>query len=86
MTALPDLLLTNTGRGLAVHLRADVEPEEPAALCGVAAPFLETSTWFALNGCMKCARRAVRLGYSRVVDIDGEPVELDGFVNASHEP
>jgi hypothetical protein len=87
MDGKPNLQLVKTGRGLTVHLHDATDQSEPAvALCGRPARFPELSTWFVLNGCMTCARRAVHLGYTSIVDVDGEHVALDNFVNVGHLP
>ncbi|MFD1051340.1 hypothetical protein ACFQ1S_40260 [Kibdelosporangium lantanae] len=82
MDGKPDLQLTQTGHGLLVHLRESTN----ATLCGRPARFAEPTPWFALNGCMQCAQRAVKLGYAHVEDADGEVVALDGFVNVGYLP
>lgn len=69
--------------GLSVHL---IEPRElhtspaPTALCGSKAS-QKTRTWFALNGCRRCCRAALKQGIVAVVDTDGRIVKIDNVLN-----
>ncbi len=67
-------LLTKSANGLAVHLS---EAGSHDAICGVPITAAELQVPFALNGCRKCARVAVRRGTAWVMDVDGERVQLE---------
>ncbi len=74
-------LLVASPKGYSVHLAT---ARSHTALCGVPADRLELQVPFALNGCLRCARHAIREGTDRVVDVDGAVVDLGSFRPASH--
>lgn len=75
---LPELLLVGAPGGLSTHLLHHVDMVLCRGLKGnvTVGP---TTTPFALLGCRRCARAAMKLGYTEIVDVDGERVVLDGF-------
>lgn len=73
MTSRQALRCEDSRDGLSVHLRGLADDR---ALCGVQTARTSTA-YFALIGCRRCAARARKLGYTCVVDTDGEEVDLD---------
>lgn len=69
-------LLAHSAAGLSVHL---AEARADRALCGNQVTHSGLHTPFALTGCKRCARAALKSGTDYVVDLDGERVPLRGF-------
>lgn len=75
---LPELLPVGSPGGLATHLLHHEELVLCRGLQGNVTVGFGT-TPFALLGCRRCARAAMKLGYTEIVDVDGEVIVLDGF-------
>ena len=60
-----------------VHLTDDPRAgAERSTLCGLPAAAQPSAQWFALAGCVACARIALRHGVDHVADLDGSEVPL----------
>lgn len=73
-----DVSIVASQTGSIVHLIENRDLHNspgPRALCGIQAN-APTSVWFALNGCKRCCRAAVKAGLESVVDVDAELIAL----------
>lgn len=65
MDGKPDLICTTSREGLSVHLRELSDHSRPThALCGTQPVQPSTTAYFSLNGCIRCAAKARKLGYT----------------------
>jgi hypothetical protein len=81
-----DVEIVQSAGGLMVHLIENRELHtgvDPRALCGRKATG-NARVWFALNGCSRCCKAALKAGLEVVVDVDGQLAKvqdvLDGVV------
>lgn len=69
--------IVGASSGPRVHLVEDRilhTDAEPRSLCGVKAS-TPTRSVFALNGCKRCCKAALKAGLTRVIDVNGEVLD-----------